>query len=122
MIPGGFKGLRFLHEHHLTPRVDITLEERDAAIAAFEEGEYARGKSIRAGVPNLLLSKLWLNDDFYLKVLAGRIDVLSPGQVVAIRKLAAEGKSEVQIAEIVEARNVDQVRRVLAGKTYKRIS
>lgn len=122
MIPGGFKGLRFLHEHRLTSRVDITLEEREAAIATFAEAEYARRGSGKAGVPNLLLSRLWLDDEFYLKVLAGRSDVLSPGQVVTIRQLAAEGKTEAEIASSVEARNVDQVKRVLAGKTYKRIS
>lgn len=111
MIPGGFKGNRFLHEHRLTSRLDITLEERDAAVT-----EYARREGNRTGVPNLLLSKLWLDDEFYLKVLAGRSDVLTPGQVVAIRQLAAKGKDEVQIAATVEARNVGQVKRVLAGK------
>lgn len=122
MIPGGFKGLRFLHEHRLTPHLEITLEERDAAIAEYAKAEYERRGGRGAGVPNLLLSKLWLDDEFYLKVLAGRSDVLTPAQVVAIRKLAAEGKTEAQIAGIVEARNIDQVKRVLAGKTYKRIS
>lgn len=122
MIPGGFKGLRFLHEHRLTPCVDITLEEREAAITEYAKGEYARQQSGRTGVPNLLLSKLWLDDDFYLKVLAGRSDVLTPGQVVAIRRLAAGGRNESQIAALVEARNVDQVKRVLAGKTYRRIT
>jgi hypothetical protein len=73
-------------------------------------------------VPNLLLAKLWRDDEFYLKVLAGRTDVLTPGQVVAIRQLAAEGKDEHLICETVRARNVEQVKRVLVGKTYKRIS
>jgi hypothetical protein len=122
MIPGGFKGLRFLHEHRLTSRVDITLEEREAAITEYAKREYARQESGRPRVPNLLLSKLWLDDDFYLKVLAGRSDVLNPSQVVAIRQLAANGNDESQIAVMVEARNVEQVRRVLAGKTYRRIT
>lgn len=121
MIPGGLKGLRFLHEQHLTPRLSITLEEREAAIAEYAKTQYESRGSKGAGVPNLLLSKLWLNDEFYLKVLAGRSDVLTPAQVVAIRQLAAEGKTEAQIADIVEARNVEQVKRVLAGKTYRRI-
>jgi hypothetical protein len=59
--------------------------------------------------------------EFYLKVLAGRDDVLTPAQVVAIRHLAAEVKDERLIFEIVGARNVDQVKRVLAGKTYRRV-
>ena len=98
------------------------MEEREAAITAFAEAEYVQRGGGRAGVPNLLLSRLWLDDEFYLKVLAGRSDVLSPGQVVAIRQMAAEGKTEAEIAASVEARNVDQVKRVLAGKTYKRIA
>jgi hypothetical protein len=69
-----------------------------------------------------LLEELWRHDKFYLKVLAGRDDVLTPGQVMAIRQLAAQAKDERQIFEIVGARNVDQVKRVLTGKTYKRIS
>lgn len=116
MIPGGLKGLRFLHEHRLTTSVNISLEERENAIF-----EYVRRAGTRGRVPNLLLAKLWRDDEFYLKVLAGRDDVLTPAQVVAIRQLAAEGKDEQIIFEIVGARNIHQVKRVLAGKTYKRI-
>ena len=116
MIPGGHKGLRFLHKHRITKTSNISLEERENAII-----EYVWRKGMRAGVPNLLLAKLWRDDEFYLKVLAGRDDVLTPAQVTTIRKLAAEGEDEQAICEIVEARNVGQVKRVLAGKTYKRI-
>lgn len=116
MIPGGFKGMRFLHEHRVTDRVDISLEERDKAIA-----EYVRRVGVRAGVPNLLLAELWRDDEFYLKVLSGRSDVLTPGQVLAIRDLAAKGRTAQQIFEAVGARNVEQVQRVLRGKTYNRI-
>ena len=119
MIPGGFKGLRFLHEHRLTDRVEITLEERDRAIAEFVR----RGGDVggRAGVPNLLLAELWRDDDFYLKVLGGRSDVLSPSQVLTIRALSAKGRTAQQIFEVVGARNVEQVRRVLDGTTYRRV-
>lgn len=116
MIPGGFKGMRLLHQHRLTDGVEISLEERDKAIA-----EYVRRVGVRAGVPNLFLAELWRDDEFYLKVLAGRSDVLTPGQVLAIRDLAAKGRTAQQIVEVVGARNVEQVQRVLQGKTYKRI-
>ncbi|MGL5166069.1 MAG: hypothetical protein ACRC9K_09300 [Afipia sp.] len=116
MIPGGFKGLRFLHEHRLTTGIRISLDEREEAIAAF-----VRQNGPRVGVPNLLLAKLWRDDEFYLKVLAGRDDVLTPAQVVEIRRLAVEGKDEGSILEIVGARNVEQIRRIIAGKTYRRI-
>jgi len=117
MIPGGFKGLRFLHEHRLTASVNISLEERETAIL-----EYVRRGGVRPRVPNLLLAELWRDDEFYLNVLAGRDDVLVPAQVIAIRQLAAKGKGEQQIYEEVGARNLNQVKRVLAGKTYKRVS
>src|SRR4051794_6485448 len=76
----------------------------------------ARG-GIRPRVPNLLLVELWRDDQFYLKVLAGRDDVLVPAQLIAIRQLASQGKDEQQICEEVGAHNVDQVKRVLAGNT-----
>lgn len=116
MIPGGFKGLKFLHEHRLTNKVEISLEERERAIE-----QYARRVGVRAAVPNLFLAGLWRDDEFYLKVLAGRSDVLTPGQVLAIRDLAAKGRTPQQIFEAVGARNVDQVQRLMAGKTYTRI-
>jgi hypothetical protein len=116
MIPGGFKGLRFLHEHRLTTGTDISLDDREEAIIAF-----ARQNGPRVGVPNLLLAKLWQDDEFYLKVLAGRDDVLTPAQVIEIRRLAVEGKDERSILEMVAARNVEQIRRVIDGKTYRRI-
>jgi hypothetical protein len=117
MIPGGFKGLHFLHQHRLIPSINVSLEERENAIL-----EYVSQEGTRVGVPNLLLAKLWRDDQFYLKVLAGRNDVLTPAQVVAIRQMAGEGKDERMIFETVGARNIDQVKRVLAGKTYKLIS
>jgi hypothetical protein len=116
MIPGGFKGLRFLHEHRLTNKIEISLEERELAIIAF-----AQRNASRVGVPNLLLAKLWEDEGFYLKVLAARDDVLTPAQVMEIRRLASEGKDEVSILQSVGARNIEQIRRVIAGKTYRRI-
>jgi hypothetical protein len=38
------------------------------------------------------------------------------------RFLAAKGKGGQQIYEEVGARNLNQVKRALAGKTYKRVS
>ena len=116
MIPGGFKGLRFLHEHKITDKIDINLEERDHAIS-----RYVSRVGTKAGVPNLFLAELWRDEEFYLKVLSGRSDVLTPGQVLAIRQLAAKGRTPQQIFEAVGARNVEQVKRVLDGKTYTRI-
>jgi hypothetical protein len=35
MIPGGFKGLRFLHKLGVTTKVNVSLEEREQAISEF---------------------------------------------------------------------------------------
>lgn len=115
MIPGGFKGLRFLHEHRITDRVDITLKERDRAIE-----EYVR-QNPRKGIPNPFMSELWEDDDFYLRVIEARDKTLTPNQVRQIRALADMGWSVPQITKEVNALNETQVKNVLAGKTYKRI-
>ena len=115
MIPGGFKGLRFLHEHRITDRVNIPFEERDKAIA-----EYLR-KNPRKGIPNPFISELWKNDDFYLRVIESKEKNLSADQVRSIRKLNDMGWPADEIAKEINALDVDQVKRVLAGKTYKRI-
>lgn len=115
MIPGGLKGLRFLHEHRVTDRVDISLEERERAIA-----EYVR-RNPRKGIPNPFIAELWRDDGFYLRVISSREKTLSADQVIKIRTLADLGWDEAKIANEVGALNELQVARVLSGKTYRRI-
>jgi hypothetical protein len=116
MIPGGFKGLKFLHELGHLNRIDnISLQERESAIVAYAK------KHPRAGVPNTLISGLWQNDAFYAKVITGRSNTLSLDQVTRIRALNSEGMTPEQIVLEVGARNVEQVRRVLIGRTYSRL-
>ena len=115
MIPGGFKGLKFLYEHRITDGSRISLEDREKAIA-----EYLR-QNPRKGVPNPYLSDLWKDDDYYLKVIQARPKTLSPDQVLQIRSLNSQGKSMDEIADAVGALNVIQVKNVIAGRTYRRI-
>lgn len=115
MIPGGLKGLQFLYEHRITDRVQISLEERDHAVA-----EYVR-RNPRKGIPNPFVSELWKDDDFYLRVMAAREKTLTPDQVKQIRALAELGWDAAKITDEVEALNELQVRNVLKGKTYKRV-
>ncbi len=115
MIPGGFKGLQFLHEHRITDRPRISLEERESAIA-----EYVR-RNPRKGVPNPYLAELWKDDNYYLKVIEARPKTLSADQVRQIRQLASEGVSIEDIAETVGALNEMQVKNVIAGRTYRRV-
>ena len=115
MIPGGFKGFRFLHKHRITNCVDITLEERDRAIE-----EYVR-QNPRKGIPNPFMSELWEDDDFYLRVIEAKDKTLKPNQVRQIRTLADMGWSISQITMEVNALNERQVKNVLARITYRRI-
>ncbi len=115
MIPGGFKGLKFLHEHRLLKSPNATLEQRDAAIALHEV------INPRAGIPNLLISALWKEPDYAALVICGAEGRLSQDQVREIRTLAAQGIAHEEIVTLVGARNVLQVRRVAEGLTYTRI-
>lgn len=115
MIPGGFEGLRFLHKHRITDRVDIDLDERDRAIA-----EYVR-QNPRKGIPNPFMSEFWKDDEYYLKVIGSREDTLTPDQVRRIRVLAQSGFSVAEITRNVDALNERQVKDVLANRTYTRV-
>ena len=115
MIPGGFKGLKFLHKHRITNRVDISLDERDEAVS-----EYLR-RNPRKGIPNPFMAELWKDDDFYLKNIEARPKTLSPAQVRLIRELWKNDRSIADIADEVGALNEIQVKNVVAGRTYQRI-
>ena len=115
MIPGGFKGMRFLHEHRLTKSSVVSLKERDRAIQEHQK------LHPRAGIPNLLISELWKDDAWAEKVICGLANRLSKDQIRGIRVLGEQGLSPEEIAKQVGARNVLQVKRVLSGETYARI-
>lgn len=115
MIAGGFKGLKQLHRLGLTARENISLQEREKAIT-----EYIR-KYPRAGIPNPLISELWKDDEFYLKVLKNRNKTLTPDQVKSIRILNVKGLTIEEITKKVNALNERQVRNVINGITYKRM-
>lgn len=115
MIPGGFKGLRLLHQLRITDHVNISLKDRDKAIE-----EYIR-RNPRKGIPNPFISELWENDDYYLRVIEARPKTLSAEQVKKIRELGQMGWSVSNIVKEVRALNEIQVKNVLSGKTYRRV-
>lgn len=115
MIPGGFKGLRYLHKLGIIARQDISLIERDRAL-----GEYLR-RNPRKGIPNPFMAELWKDDDHYLKVNEAHPKRLSKPQVLRIRELAAEGRSIEEITDDVGALDERQVQRVVDGRTYQRV-
>lgn len=116
MIPGGFKGMKFLHKHRLLGSDNVSLKERDRAVL-----EYQR-QHPRAGLPNLLISELWKDDDYAAKIICGAEGRLSIEQVQKIRELNNHGIPVNKIVEMVKARNVRQVLNVLKGSTYTRIN
>lgn len=115
MIPGGFKGIRFLHEHRLIGSQSVSLEERDAAAEAYQV------VNPRVGVPNLLVSQLWNNPEYAELVICGPEGRLSPEQVRRIREYALNGMATEAIVKEVGAKNLLQIHRVLSRQTYTRI-
>lgn len=115
MIPGGFKGLKFLHKHRITKNIDINLDERDAAIA-----EYLI-QNPRKGRPNPIISELWKDNAYYLRINESHPRRLSEDQVRSIRRLAKDKVSVADIRRQVGALNERQVTDVINGKTYIRV-
>ena len=115
MIPGGFKGMKYLHEHRLTNTPKVSLKERDTAIIKYQ------AQNPRAGVPNLIISGLWNSEEYAQKVICGAEGRLSANQIRKIRELNESSIPIEKITVMVKAKDIHQVERVLSGKTYSRI-
>ncbi len=115
MIPGGFKGMKFLYEHRLIKSATVTLEARDEAVRKYQ------ALNPRVGIPNLLISKLWKNPEYAQQVICGPEGRLSPERIRRIRELNELSVPIEKITQLVGAKNQSQVERVLSGKTYSRI-
>lgn len=115
MIPGGFEGMKFLHQHGCLHRQRSSLDERDRAAAQYLHQQGGLGKIAP------WVSQNWARDDFYEQVIFKRQNTLNRDQVHAIRKYGSEwGFAADVIANLVGA-NVRQVRDVLRGKYYARV-
>lgn len=114
MIAGGYKGLQQLHELGIIGRKDISLEEREIAIA-----EYLR-RNPKKGIPHPFMAERWKDDEHFRKVMEANPKTLSEHQVRMIRELDKEGHSVEEITETVDARNEMQVKNVISGRTFKR--
>lgn len=114
MIPGGFKGLKLLHERKAITSLDVKLEERDKAIA-----NYIR-KHPREGVPNPFMSELWEDDEFYLSVNEAIPKRLTAHQVERILHFNEMGWPISKITIEVGALHDKQVKGVLKGENYSR--
>lgn len=117
MIPGGKAGISYLHRLKAIPDGTKTLhdEDRDRVIRKLIN------KNPRKGIPNPSISEMWNSSSYAEKVICGVDGRLSVEDVQLIREAALEGMSISEIRELVNAKNDQQVRNVLNGKTYKRI-
>lgn len=115
MIPGGFKGLTYLHTLGITSRKNIQPDERDVLII-----RYFRGNT-KKGIPNPFISEWWKDDQNYLKAIESKKNTLSSDQVIKIRELVKNGLSIPDIVKEVNARNSTQVKNVISGRTFRRI-
>ncbi len=113
MIPGGRAGFAYLAKLGLQAR---SAEDRDAAVEQMSRRESLEGR------PNPLCAARWETDpNFAERVICGHSGRLTVEQVQLIRLGASFGKSPEALLTEASARNVRQVRNVLAGKTYGRI-
>jgi len=114
MIPGGFKGLQYLHKLGITNKVRVSLEERDRAISIYV------AENPRKGIPNPFVKGWWEDDEHYEQVNDANPKRLSVEQRKEIRRLHAEGVSIPKIVKHVGALDERQVKDFLSGNTYKR--
>ena len=114
-IPGGFKGMKFLHKHRLTTTPKISLTVRESAIGNYQL------LHPQSGIPNLLISDLWKNEEYAEKVIWGAVGRLSAGQVRSIREYNELSIPIEKIVQLSGAKNVARVKGVLSGETYSRI-
>lgn len=116
MISGGFKGLKELHKLGYLSRVEsVSQLEREEALEKYVLDHP------RSGVPNLLVGKLWLDDDYYTKVIGNRDNTFSQDEVHQIRKLFERGLSAREILDTLKVGNIQRIKNVIEGKTYGRM-
>ncbi|HHH0660899.1 TPA: hypothetical protein ACPZJL_002383 [Yersinia enterocolitica] len=115
MISGGKSGLRYLRENGMLKQSVVPMsDERDGIVSAW------LGENRRKGLPAPWVAEKWRDNEWAVAQICGREGRLSVEQVRAIRKLAKEFSAE-EIFTRIGAKDVDQVSRVIDGKTYSRI-
>lgn len=115
MIPGGKSGLRYLREHGLVePALAVAPDDREQHVARW------LAREPRRGLPAPWVSDRWKDHTWAVAQICGRPGRLSVDQVQAIRRMASQHEPAA-IAVKVGARNTEQVRRVLRGRTYSRV-
>jgi len=115
MIPGGKSGLRYMRENGMLKESVVPLsDERDGIVSSWLK------KHPRKGLPAPWVAEKWKDNNWAIAQICGRNDRLSADQVRAIRKLAKNFTPE-EIYTRIGAKDVNQVNRVIDGKTYSRV-
>ncbi|WP_051645401.1 hypothetical protein [Labrenzia sp. DG1229] len=115
MIPGGKKGLKYLHVHGMLGRnTHTSAVQNEKILEAFLR------QNPRKGEPAPWVAENWKDDEWAIANICGREGRLKPKQVRTIRELAADHTS-AEIAQEIGALNVGQVERVMKGQTYTRV-
>lgn len=112
MVPGGEGCLRYLGRLGFCPK---TIEERDNIIERISSVESLGGR------PNPLCAARWASDQEYINaVICGRADRFTVDQVRIARLHSSFGKSDEEIAALLEA-PIERVSKVISGRRYGRV-
>ena len=113
MIPGGLAGFKYLGQLGVTAR---NAEERDAAVESISASENLEGRA------NPLNAARWASDpQFVERVICGHSGRLTVDEVRQIRTWSALGKTNADIQRAL-SRHKRQIRDVVVGRTYRRIT
>jgi hypothetical protein len=117
MIPGGKAGINYMAKHGMLERhTCVRPDQRDRI---FEQWVSQHG---RAGIPAPWVAERWQNPEWASSFICSGVGRLTEQQVRHIRALGQQGLSDEQIRERVNARTVAQVKGVLSGDTYSRVT
>jgi hypothetical protein len=117
MIPGGKAGIAYMVRHGMLGRNSpVRPDFRDKALV-----DWARQHS-RVGLPAPWVSERWGDTAWASSFVCSGIGRLTEQQVRHIRVLGQQGIPIDEIRERAGARTLAQVRGVLSGNTYNRVS
>lgn len=117
MIPGGKAGLAYLHRYNIIRKAkDQGPEDVEKTLEGWIRD------NPRKGLPAPWVAESWTDPEYAARVICGPRGRFSVEQVMLIRRLGEEGLSADEIALRIEARDLEQIRRLLAGKTYSRVT
>lgn len=117
MVPGGNAGLAYLRKiGAIGSHERVAPDARQKAVNRFFE------HTSRKGIPNPLAAANWLNSEYAEKVICSGPDRLKPQQIRDARYFSSLGQTAETIAEKIGAKTVEQVKRLIAGITYSRVS